>query len=119
MTLAGFSIPSHDKIGQLTLCQERSQPMVEASKLTGHWSETEALEVLRDLLHKTCGIEPASVQLNSSLVNDLNVDSLGMLEAIIEAEDAFGVSIDAGELSPSLTIHGLIDILSSKGVIKS
>lgn len=92
--------------------------MAESVKPTENWSETEALEVLRDLLHKTCGIEPGSIQLKSSLVNDLNVDSLGMLEAIIDAEDAFGVSIDAGELSPTLTIQGLITILSSKGVIK-
>ncbi|MBM5827382.1 MAG: acyl carrier protein [Cyanobacteria bacterium M_surface_7_m2_040] len=92
--------------------------MVEAVKLSENWSEAEALDVLRDLLHKTCGIEPASIQLGSSLVKDLNIDSLGMMEAIIEAEDAFGVSIDAGELSPTLTIQGLINILSAKGVIK-
>lgn len=107
-------------IKSISECSSESdlQPMVEAAKLTENWSEAEALEVLRDLLQKTCGIEPASIQLNSSLVNDLNVDSLGMLEAIIEAEDAFGVSIDAGELSPTLTIQGLINILSAKGVIK-
>lgn len=93
--------------------------MVEAAKLSENWSEAEALDLLRDLLHQTCGIEPASIELDSSLVNDLNVDSLGMLEAIIEAEDAFGVSIDAGELSPTLTIRGLINILSAKGVINS
>ena len=40
-----------------------------------------------------------------------------MLEAIIEAEDVFDVSIDAGELSLSLTIGGLIAILAGKGVI--
>jgi acyl carrier protein len=81
------------------------------------WSEVEALDMIRALLKTTCGLEASAIQPQSKLVDDLNVDSLGMLEAIIEAEDAFGVSIDAGELSPSLTIQGLIDILAAKGVI--
>lgn len=87
------------------------------TSVTSTWTEVEALDVIRNLLKTTCGIQPESVTPDSKLVDDLNVDSLGMLEAIIEAEDAFGVSIDAGELSPTLTVQGLIDILASKGVI--
>lgn len=81
------------------------------------WSEVEALEEIGQLLNKTCGVSLGIVPADSRLVEDLNVDSLGMLEAIIEAEDVFDVSIDAGELSPSLTTGGLIAILASKGVI--
>ena len=81
------------------------------------WSEGEALEEIGQLLNKTCGVSPQIITTDSRLVDDLNVDSLGMLEAIIEAEDVFDVSIDAGELSPSLTIGGLISILAGKGVI--
>lgn len=81
------------------------------------WTEGEALEVISLLLNKTCGISEQNITADSRLIEDLNVDSLGMLEAIIEAEDEFKVSIDAGELSPSLTIGGLIAILASKGVI--
>ena len=81
------------------------------------WTEREALEVISLLLNKTCGTSEQNITADSRLVEDLNVDSLGMLEAIIEAEDEFKVSIDAGELSPSLTIGGLIAILASKGVI--
>lgn len=81
------------------------------------WSESEALEKIGQLLNKTCGVSPQIITADSRLVDDLNVDSLGMLEAIIEAEDVFDVSIDAGELSPSLTIGGLIAILAGKGMI--
>jgi len=81
------------------------------------WTQAEALTSISLLLNTTCGIPTEEVKADSRLVDDLNVDSLGMLEAIIEAEDAFGVSIDAGELSPSLTVQGLIEILASKGVI--
>lgn len=81
------------------------------------WTKEEALEVISLLLNKTCGISEQNVTADSRLIEDLNVDSLGMLEAIIDAEDEFRVSIDAGELSPSLTVGGLIAILASKGVI--
>lgn len=81
------------------------------------WQKQEALEALRAIFYKTCGTEPALVQLEAKLVEDLNVDSLGMLEAVIEAETAFGVSIDAGELSPQLTVGDLLVLLQSKGVI--
>lgn len=91
--------------------------MIQTSQTPKTWNEAEALEVIRLLLNTTCGVPTQQITVNSKLVDDLNVDSLGMLEAIIEAEDAFGVSIDAGELSPSLTIQGLIEILASKGVI--
>ena len=92
--------------------------MSQVTQTSNAWNEAEALDMIRNLLQTTCGISPESVNPNSRLVDDLNVDSLGMLEAIIEAEDAFGVSIDAGELSPALTVQGLIDILASKGVIR-
>ena len=91
--------------------------MIHTTQTPKTWNEAEALEVIRLLLNSTCGIPAQDINADSRLVDDLNVDSLGMLEAIIEAEDAFGVSIDAGELSPSLTIQGLIEILASKGVI--
>ena len=87
------------------------------NRICKKWSEGEALEEIGQLLNKTCGVSPQIITTDSRLVDDLNVDSLGMLEAIIEAEDVFDVSIDAGELSPSLTIGGLIAILAGKGVI--
>ncbi len=81
------------------------------------WSETEALEAIGSILLETCGTDPTRVVLSARLVDDLGVDSLGMLEAVIESEETFGVSIDAGELSPHLTVADLISVLRAKGVI--
>ncbi len=81
------------------------------------WKEQEALDAIRSVLHKTCGTDPALVQPEARLVDDLDVDSLGMLEAVIESEEIFGVSIDAGELSPQLTVAELLAVLRSKGAI--
>ncbi len=81
------------------------------------WEEQEALEAIRSILHTTCGTDPTLVLMESRLVDDLDVDSLGMLEAIIESEEIFGVSIDAGELSPELTVADLLLVLRSKNVI--
>lgn len=95
-----------------------SIPATKPNRIGKMWSQGEALEEIGQLLNKTCGVSPQIITADSRLVEDLNVDSLGMLEAIIEAEGVFDVSIDAGELSPSLTIGGLIAILDGKGVIR-
>ena len=81
------------------------------------WKENEALEAIKVILEETCGTDPTRVQREAKLVEDLNVDSLGMLEAVIESEEVFGVSIDAAELSSNLTIGGLIDTIRKKGII--
>jgi len=83
------------------------------------WTEEEARQTLKTILNKTCGTKKEIIQAESRLIQDLEVDSLGMLEAIIEAEEAFDISIDAGELSPNTTFGDLMDLLKNKEVFLS
>lgn len=69
------------------------------------------LEILTNILHATCGVDPALVIESSRLIEDLNVDSLGMLEAVIEFEDAFGVTVDASLIPPKPKVSDLLDII--------
>lgn len=80
-------------------------------------SISEAVAILAGILNKTCGISQAAVVPSARLVGDLGVDSLGMLEAVIEAEELFEVSIDAGELNPNMSISDLICLLQHKGAV--
>lgn len=79
-------------------------------------TEREARQILINIIHTTCGTDKEIIKAEAKLVHDLEVDSLGMLEAIIETEEAFGISIDAGELTPETTFGDLMNILKSKGV---
>ena len=47
------------------------------------WDQQEALAAIRSILSQTCGTDPSGVVTEARLVSDLQVDSLGMLEALM------------------------------------
>ena len=53
----------------------------------------EILSKLADIVNDVAGVEQDDVQLEKSFVDDLDVDSLSMVEIIYACEEAFGVSI--------------------------
>ena len=75
--------------------------------------EHDSLVKLKSILSDVCGIDPDKVCLESRLVDDLGVDSLGMLECIIEFEEQFGVTVDASEVPPSVTILDILRLVES------
>jgi acyl carrier protein len=79
--------------------------------------EAEALEVLRALLQTIAGADPQNVHHQSRFVEDLHVDSLGMMEMLVEVEEAFKVRIDAGELPRILTVADLLKMLRNEKII--
>lgn len=48
---------------------------------------------LADIVNEVAGVDVADVQLDKSFVEDLDVDSLSMVEVVVAAEEKFGVSI--------------------------
>ena len=55
---------------------------------------TEEIRVqLAELVNEVAGVPVEDVQLDKSFVDDLDVDSLAMVEIIVGCEDKFGVTI--------------------------
>lgn len=48
---------------------------------------------LADIVHDVAGVATEDVQMDKSFADDLDVDSLSMVEIIYACEDKFGVSI--------------------------
>ena len=48
---------------------------------------------LAELVNEVAGVPVEDVQLDKSFVDDLDVDSLAMVEIIVGCEDKFGVTI--------------------------
>ena len=48
---------------------------------------------LADIVNEVAGVDADDVQLDKSFVDDLDVDSLSMVEVVVAAEEKFGVSI--------------------------
>jgi len=88
-----------------------------SSSPTGAMTEAQALVTLGELLRTIAGVDPARVQPSCRFVEDLGVDSLGMMEMILEAETRFSISLDAGELPRLLTVADLLQLLRQHGAI--
>jgi acyl carrier protein len=79
-------------------------------------SDQEILTALGEIVQEATGIPAAKVVPAASFVNDLDIDSLSMVEIATMAEDRFNVSIPDSELSKLKTVADVVDFLSKAGV---
>jgi acyl carrier protein len=79
-------------------------------------SEKEILEGLGDIIEEIAGVEPSEVTLEKSFVDDLDIDSLSMVEIAVAAQDKFGVEIPDDELKNLKTVKDVVVYVQSKGV---
>ncbi|MFD7507999.1 acyl carrier protein, partial [Streptomyces sp. NPDC059853] len=59
----------------------------------------EILADLRDIVAEIADVVAADVTLEKSFVDDLDIDSLSLLEIVVQAEDRFGVKIPDDEMT--------------------
>jgi acyl carrier protein len=71
-------------------------------------TEEEIREGLAAILQEVAGTDPAEVEMDKTLVNDLDVDSLLLVEVVVAAEERFGVSISEDELKEGSTVGDLV-----------
>jgi acyl carrier protein len=71
-------------------------------------TEEEIHEGLAAILQEVAGTDPAEVELDKSFVNDLDVDSLLLVEVVVAAEERFGVSISEDDLKENSTVGDLV-----------
>ena len=59
---------------------------------------------LADIVNEVAGIPADDVQLDKSFTDDLDVDSLSMVEVVVEAEEKFDVKIPDEEVKNLKTV---------------
>jgi acyl carrier protein len=69
---------------------------------------------LIDLLVEELGIDRDKITLEASFEEDLEVDSLGVVELLMALEDAFGVSIPDEEAERITTVGRAVDVVVEK-----
>ena len=80
-------------------------------------TESEALQIMQELLATIAGVESEKVVREADFIQDLNVDSLGMMEMLLEAEEKFGTEFDIAEAPDLRTVGDLLDLLKQRGGI--
>ena len=75
-----------------------------------------AVEEVRAILVEQLGVDPAEVTVDSSFQEDLNADSLDLVELIMEMEDRFKIKIPDEEAEKIATVGQAVDyVLANSG----
>jgi len=72
------------------------------------------LQVMRDKAVELLEVEPDAVQEDKSFVEDLDVDSLSLVEYTMDLEDALGIELPEDELTDLTTIGAFLDLIMTK-----
>ena len=65
---------------------------------------TQVVEGLAEILEEVAGVNPEDVTEEKSFTEDLDVDSLSMVEVVVAAEEKFGVKIPDDEVQNLKTV---------------
>ena len=74
----------------------------------------EVFEKVKSLFIEDLGIEESKISMESKLEEDLEIDSLGIVEVVMAFEDEFDIEIDDEELADVSTVGQAVNLLHSK-----
>jgi len=78
-------------------------------------SEQEILSGLAEIVNEITGVAAADVQSDKSFTDDLDIDSLSMVEVVVAAEEKFGVKIPDDEVKNLRTVGDAVTFIAKAG----
>lgn len=79
-------------------------------------SQNEILAGLAEILEEVAGVSPAEVTPEKTFIDDLDVDSLSMVEVVVAAEERFGVKIPDDDVKGLKTVGDAVAYIQRAGV---
>jgi acyl carrier protein len=70
---------------------------------------------VKEMLVEQLGVEEGDVTMEASFQDDLDADSLDLVEMIMEMEDKFGVKIPDEEAEKIRTVGEAVDYVAARG----
>lgn len=74
----------------------------------------DVFEKVKSLFVDELGIDESKISMVAKLEEDLEIDSLGIVEVVMAFEDEFGIEIDDDELADVKTVGEAVNLLHSK-----
>jgi acyl carrier protein len=71
---------------------------------------------LAEILHEIAGVTEDRVTDDASFTDDLDVDSLSLVEVVVAAEEKFGVKIPDDDVKNLKTVGDAVDYIGKAGV---
>ncbi|HEY1970187.1 MAG TPA: acyl carrier protein [Pseudonocardia sp.] len=75
-------------------------------------SNEDILSGLAEIVEEIAGVDASEVTSEKSFVDDLDIDSLSMVEIAVQAEDKFGVKIPDDQLAELKTVGDAVDYIA-------
>jgi len=79
-------------------------------------SQQEILSGLADIVNEVAGVPAEDVQPDKSFTDDLDIDSLSMVEVVVAAEEKFGVKIPDDDVKDLRTVGDAVTYIEKAGV---
>jgi acyl carrier protein len=74
-------------------------------------SQAEVLVGIKEIVEEVAGIPAASIEMDKNFTDDLDVDSLSMVEVVVAAEERFGVKIPDDQVSELATVGDAVNFI--------
>ena len=74
----------------------------------------EVFDKVKSLFEDELGIDSEKITMDAKLEQDLEIDSLGIVEVVMAFEDEFEIEIDDEELTDVGTVGQAVNLLHSK-----
>ena len=75
-------------------------------------SNSEIVSGLAEIVNEVAGVETSEITPDKSFVDDLDIDSLSMVEIAVQVEDRFGVKVPDEELANLKTVGDAVDYVA-------
>ena len=76
--------------------------------------ENENFERIRNCIVRVLSVEEDKVTSDASFSDDLDADSLDLVELVMEIEEEFGVSVEEEELENITTVGAVVEMIKNK-----
>ena len=74
-------------------------------------NQDEVLAGIREIVVEVAGVDGAQVTMDKKFSDDLEVDSLSMVEVVVAAEEKFGVKIPDDEVTKMATVADAVNFI--------
>jgi acyl carrier protein len=74
-------------------------------------TEQEVLAGIKEVVEEVAGVPGSDIEMSKNFTDDLDVDSLSMVEVVVAAEERFGIKIPDDQVSGMLTVGDAVNFI--------
>lgn len=84
---------------------------IEEDEIIMALAQADVLAGLKEIIEEVAGIPTATVEMDKNFTDDLDVDSLSMVEVVVAAEERFGVKIPDDSVTDLVTVGDAVNFI--------